>query len=58
QPRGGGQGGFNQGSQGGGYNAGQQGGYNQGGQQGSYNAPQGGAPDDPWATSGGSQPPF
>ncbi|NDR54129.1 MULTISPECIES: single-stranded DNA-binding protein [unclassified Actinomyces] len=43
QPRGGGQGGFNQGSQGGGYNAGQQGGYNQGGgQQGGYQSSQGG----------------
>ena len=66
-PRGGGQGGFggNQGGQSG-YNQGgprSQGGGNQGGGgQGSYNAPSGGAPDDPWATGGGTsfgdEPPF
>ena len=59
QPRGGGQGGYNQGGpQQGGYNGG--GGIGQG--QSGYNAPAGGAADDPWATGGstaiGDEPPF
>ena len=60
QPRGGGQGGYNQGGpQQGGYNGG--GGFGGQGQSG-YNAPAGGAADDPWATGGstsfGDEPPF
>ena len=55
QPRGGGQGGYNQA----GYNGG--GGFGGQGQSG-YNAPAGGAADDPWATGGstsfGDEPPF
>ena len=59
QPRGGSQGGYNQGGpQQGGYNGG--GGIGQG--QSGYNAPAGGAADDPWATGGstsfGDEPPF
>ena len=59
QPRGGGQGGYNQGGpQQGGYNG--SGGIGQG--QSGYNAPAGGAADDPWATgsstSFGDEPPF
>ena len=59
--QGGGQGGYSGGQ--GGYNGGGQGGYNGGqGGQPSYNAPAGGAPDDPWATGGGTsfgdEPPF
>ena len=59
QPRGGGQGGYNQGGpQQGGYNG--SGGIGQG--QSGYNAPAGGAADDPWATGGptsfGDEPPF
>ena len=60
QPRGGSQGGYNQGGpQQGGYNGG--GGFGGQGQSG-YNAPAGGAADDPWATGGstsfGDEPPF
>lgn len=69
QPRGGGQGGFGNQNNQGGYNQGgaQQGGYNGGGGfggqgQSGYNAPAGGAADDPWATGGstsfGDEPPF
>lgn len=69
QPRGGGQGGFGNQNNQGGYNQGgaQQGGYNVGGGfggqgQSGYNAPAGGAADDPWATGGstsfGDEPPF
>ena len=59
QPRGGGQGGYNQGGpQQGGYNG--SGGIGQG--QSGYNAPAGGDADDPWATGGstsfGDEPPF
>lgn len=62
QRGGGGGGGFGGGNQGGGFGGGNQGGYGGGNQGGGYGAPQGGAPDDPWATGGatnfGDEPPF